>query len=77
MTAVGFVGHANGASAPFVLGIPATPYRTTVATNVVLNVLLIPHYGLIGAGLATAIALFASALWLMRMSRSLVGVRLY
>lgn len=47
-----------------------------VATNVVLNVLLIPMYGLTGAAVATAIALAASALWLMRMSRSLVGVRI-
>ena len=48
----------------------------SVATNVVLNVLLIPHLGLAGAGLATAIALAASAVWLIRMSRTLVGVRL-
>jgi O-antigen/teichoic acid export membrane protein len=49
----------------------------SVATNVVLNVLLIPHLGLTGAGLATALALAVSALWLIRMSRALVGVRLY
>lgn len=48
----------------------------SVAANVVLNVLLIPQLGLTGAGLATAIALVLSALWLMRMSRRLVGVRL-
>lgn len=48
----------------------------SVTTNVVLNVLLIPHLGLAGAGLATAIALAASAVWLIRMSRTLVGVRL-
>lgn len=48
----------------------------SVAANVVLNVLLIPIYGLVGAALATAIAMFASALWLRRVSRNLVGVRL-
>jgi O-antigen/teichoic acid export membrane protein len=47
-----------------------------VAMNIVLNVLLIPLYGLTGAGLATAIALFASALWLRRLARSLILVRL-
>lgn len=48
----------------------------SVAMNVVLNVLLIPMYGLTGAGLATAIALFASAIWLRRLARSLILVRL-
>ncbi len=48
----------------------------SVAANVVLNLLLIPRFGLPGAGLATALAFIASALWLRRMSRSLVGVRL-
>lgn len=47
-----------------------------VGMNVVLNVLLIPMYGLNGAALATAIALFASALWLRRLARSLILVRL-
>ena len=47
-----------------------------VATNVVLNLLLIPWLGLMGAATATAIALVASALWLRRLSRVLVGVRL-
>jgi stage V sporulation protein B len=47
-----------------------------VALNVVLNLLLIPIYGLIGAALATAIALVLSALLLRRVSRALVGVRL-
>jgi O-antigen/teichoic acid export membrane protein len=48
----------------------------SVAANVALNLILIPHYGLVGAGLATAIALVASALWLSPLARSLVGVRL-
>jgi len=48
----------------------------TVATNVVLNMLLIPQLGLMGAASATAIALFGSALWLRRLARTLLGVRL-
>ncbi len=47
-----------------------------VGLNIVLNVLLIPIYGLVGAALATAIALLASALWLRRLARSLISVRL-
>jgi O-antigen/teichoic acid export membrane protein len=47
-----------------------------VAANVVLNLLLIPRLGLMGAATATAIALVASALWLRGLARRLVGVRL-
>jgi len=47
-----------------------------VAANIVLNLLLIPRLGLVGAALATAIALVTSAVWLRRVARSLVGVRL-
>lgn len=48
----------------------------SVAANVVLNLLLVPFYGLMGAAIATAIAFVASALLLRRVARSLVGVRL-
>ncbi|MBA2544298.1 MAG: polysaccharide biosynthesis C-terminal domain-containing protein [Deltaproteobacteria bacterium] len=48
----------------------------SVAANVVLNLLMVPHYGLMGAAIATAIALVFSALLLRRVARSLVGVRL-
>jgi O-antigen/teichoic acid export membrane protein len=47
-----------------------------VAANVVLNLLLIPRFGLMGAAAATAIALVLSALWLRGLARRLVGVRL-
>lgn len=47
-----------------------------VAANIALNLLLIPYYGLVGAALATAIALLGAGLWLSRMARALVGVRL-
>ena len=47
-----------------------------VAGNVALNLALIPRYGLLGAALATAIAMVASAVWLRRLAYTLVGVRL-
>ncbi len=48
----------------------------SVAANVVLNLLLVPIYGLLGAATATAIAFVFSALLLRRVARTLVGVRL-
>jgi O-antigen/teichoic acid export membrane protein len=48
----------------------------TVAANVGLNILLIPHLGLMGAATATAIVIVASSLWLRTLARTLVGVRL-
>jgi O-antigen/teichoic acid export membrane protein len=48
----------------------------SVAVNVALNLLLIPQLGMLGAAVATAIALLASALWLRRMARTLIRVRL-
>ncbi len=48
----------------------------SVGANIVLNLLLVPIYGLLGAAIATAIAFVLSALLLIRVSRSLVGVRL-
>ncbi|MEJ7598262.1 MAG: polysaccharide biosynthesis C-terminal domain-containing protein [Kofleriaceae bacterium] len=48
----------------------------SVAANIALNLLLIPRYGLEGAAAATAIALVLSCLWLRRISRALVQVRL-
>jgi O-antigen/teichoic acid export membrane protein len=47
-----------------------------VGGNVVLNLLLVPHFGLMGAAGGTALALVASALWLRRLSRALIDVRL-
>ncbi len=47
-----------------------------VAGNVTLSLVLIPRLGPTGAAAAAAIALVASALWLRRMARGLVGVRL-
>jgi len=47
-----------------------------VAGNAALNLALIPHLELIGAALATALAMVASAVWLRRIARTLVGVRL-
>lgn len=46
-----------------------------VAANVAGNLLLIPHFGLVGASAATAATLALSAVLLMRMSRGLLGVR--
>jgi O-antigen/teichoic acid export membrane protein len=48
----------------------------SVAANVVLNLLLVPYYGLLGAAIATAIAFVFSALLLRRVARTLLGVRL-
>lgn len=48
----------------------------SVAANIVLNLMLIPRYGLTGAALATAVATLASALWLRRLARALIRVRL-
>ncbi len=48
----------------------------SVGANIVLNLLLVPIYGLLGAGIATAIAFVFSSLLLKRVARSLVGVRL-
>jgi O-antigen/teichoic acid export membrane protein len=47
-----------------------------VAGNAALNLALIPHLELTGAALATALAMVASAVWLRRIARTLVGVRL-
>ena len=46
-----------------------------VGANVVLNLLLIPRYGLFGAALATAIALAAAGLMLLVASRVWLGYR--
>ena len=48
----------------------------SVALNVVLNLLMIPSYGLLGVAIATATALALSTLWLVRIARALLGVRL-
>jgi len=48
----------------------------TVATNFVANVALIPRFGLAGAAASTSIAVIASALFVRRLARGRVGVRL-
>lgn len=47
-----------------------------VTANVVLNVALIPYLGLEGAALGTSLAMVSSGLWLMYLSRRLLGLRL-
>lgn len=54
-----------------------TLYMTlVVVTNVLFNVLLIPHLGINGAAVGTAIAFIASAVFLRVFVKRLVGVRL-
>ncbi|MCZ7595748.1 MAG: polysaccharide biosynthesis C-terminal domain-containing protein [Hyphomicrobium sp.] len=43
-------------------GISATVQVTMAVMTVVLNLLLVPHYGLIGAATATSVALMTGAL---------------
>jgi O-antigen/teichoic acid export membrane protein len=57
-------------------GIHTIYVAVSVAGNIALNLALIPHYGLEGAAAATAIALVLSCLWLRRIARVLVAVKL-
>jgi O-antigen/teichoic acid export membrane protein len=47
-----------------------------VGINFVANVLLIPHFGLLGAALANATAAVASALLTRRFARGRIGVKI-
>ncbi len=58
------------------------PGRNTIlltlamVTNLVLNAALIPLYGMVGAAVATALSYLLFVVYLIRMSRSALGVRL-
>ncbi|HLP66824.1 MAG TPA: polysaccharide biosynthesis C-terminal domain-containing protein, partial [Rhizobium sp.] len=52
-------------------------YVVALATNIALNVILIPHFGLVGAASATAAAMMVEALLLHLAVRASLGIVLF
>ncbi|MGV8996092.1 MAG: oligosaccharide flippase family protein [Parvibaculaceae bacterium] len=76
----GFVGRASTGPIEYLLNMTgnqdatAYAYFAAAALNIILNLILVPYFGLIGAAIATAIAIMMSSLWLYISVRKRLGI---
>jgi O-antigen/teichoic acid export membrane protein len=77
---IGFLARASTGPIEYLLNMTdnqnatATAYAAAAALNIVLNLILVPIYGLHGAAIATAISLVGASIWLFVSVRRRLGI---